>query len=78
LREVFVAAGQGDAALGTRGIAIPLTGKDGERYIAHALPLTSGARRRAGIGYPAVAACSFARRPWRCRLVPKPSARCSN
>ena len=56
LREVFVAAGQGDAALGTRGIAIPLTGKDGERYIAHALPLTSGARRRAGIGYPAVAA----------------------
>jgi len=56
LREVFAAAGQGDAALGTKGIAIPLIGKDGERYIAHALPLTTGARRRAGMAYTAVAA----------------------
>jgi DNA-binding CsgD family transcriptional regulator len=56
LREVFAAAEQGDAALGTRGIAVPLIGKDGERYIAHALPLTSGARRRAGVIYTAVAA----------------------
>jgi PAS domain-containing protein len=45
LRDVFAAAGQGDAALGTRGIAVPLIGGDGERYIAHALPLTSEARR---------------------------------
>ena len=56
LRDVFAAAGQGDAALGTRGIAVPLTGKDGERYIAHALPLTSGARRRAGVVNTAAAA----------------------
>ena len=56
LREVFAAAGQGDAALGTRGIAVPLSGKDGERYIAHALPLTSGARRRAGVVSTAAAA----------------------
>src|ERR1700704_473383 len=56
LRDVFAAAGQGDAALGNRGIAVPLTGKSGERYVAHALPLTSGARRRAGINYTAVAA----------------------
>lgn len=56
LRDVFVAAGQGDAALGTKGIAVPLVGKDGERYVAHALPLTSGARRRAGLVYTAVAA----------------------
>jgi DNA-binding CsgD family transcriptional regulator len=56
LREVFEAAGQGDAAVGTKGIAMPLIGKDGERYVAHALPLTSGARRRAGIAYTAVAA----------------------
>src|SRR5712671_5368281 len=56
LRDVFAAAGQGDAALGTKGIAIPLIGKDGERYIAHALPLTTGARRRAGMAYTAVAA----------------------
>ena len=56
LREVFAAAGQGDAALGTRGIAVPLSGRDGERYIAHALPLTSGARSRAGVVSTAAAA----------------------
>jgi DNA-binding CsgD family transcriptional regulator len=56
LREIFAAAGQGDAALGTLGIAVPLIGKDGERYVAHVLPLTSGARRRAGRTYTAVAA----------------------
>jgi DNA-binding CsgD family transcriptional regulator len=48
LREVFAAAGQGDEALGTKGIAVPLTGEEGERYVAHALPLTSGARQCAG------------------------------
>ena len=56
LREVFAAAGQGDAALGTKGIAVPLTGKDGTRYVAHALPLTSGARRVAGTAYTAAVA----------------------
>jgi DNA-binding CsgD family transcriptional regulator/PAS domain-containing protein len=56
LRDVFAAAGQGDTALGTKGIAVPLIGKDGERYIAHALPLTSGARRRAGVVGTAAAA----------------------
>jgi DNA-binding CsgD family transcriptional regulator len=61
LREVFAAAGQGDAALGVKGIAVPLIGKDGERYVAHALPLTSGARRRAGIIHVAAAAL-FVRR----------------
>jgi DNA-binding CsgD family transcriptional regulator len=49
LQEVFAAAGHGDTALGVRGIAVPLVGQDGEHYIAHALPLTSGARRRAGV-----------------------------
>jgi DNA-binding CsgD family transcriptional regulator len=56
LREIFAAAGQGDAALGTMGIAVPLIGKDDERYVAHVLPLTSGARRRAGRTYTAAAA----------------------
>lgn len=60
-REIFAAAGQGDAALGVKGIAVPLTGKDGERYVAHALPLTSGARRRAGVVYTAAVAL-FVRR----------------
>ena len=61
LRDVFAAAGQGDAALGTKGIAVSLTGEDGERYVAHALPLTSGARRRAGLDRAAAAAL-FVRR----------------
>jgi DNA-binding CsgD family transcriptional regulator len=61
LREVFAAAGQGDAAVGIKGIAVSLTGRDGERYVAHALPLASGARRRAGIDRASVAAL-FVRR----------------
>jgi len=61
LRETFAAASQGDAALGTMGLAVPLIGRDDERYIAHVLPLTSGARRRAGGTYTAVAAL-FVRR----------------
>jgi len=61
LRDVFAAAGQGDVAIGTKGIAVPLIGKDGERYIAHALPLTSGARRRAGV-VSTVAAALFVRK----------------
>jgi DNA-binding CsgD family transcriptional regulator/PAS domain-containing protein len=56
LRDVFAAAGRGDVALGTKGIAVPLIGRDGEHYIAHALPLTSGARRRAGVVSTAAAA----------------------
>ena len=49
-------AGAGDAALGVKGIALPLTARNGERYVAHVLPLTSGARRDAGLAYNAVAA----------------------
>jgi DNA-binding CsgD family transcriptional regulator len=56
LEEVFAAAGQGDATLGVKGIAIPLIGKSGERYVGHALPLTSGARRQAGVAYTAAVA----------------------
>jgi DNA-binding CsgD family transcriptional regulator len=56
LREILVAANAGDVALGTKGIALPLTAHDGERYVAHVLPLTSGARRDAGLAYNAVAA----------------------
>jgi len=56
LHDVFLAAGNGDTAVGVKGIAIPLRARDGERYVAHVLPLTSGARRRAGASYAAVAA----------------------
>jgi DNA-binding CsgD family transcriptional regulator len=56
LREIFGAAGSGDAAVGVKGIAVPLSSREGESYVAHVLPLTSGARRRAGANYAAVAA----------------------
>jgi DNA-binding CsgD family transcriptional regulator len=63
-RELFAAAGSGDAAVGTRGIALPLRAQDGSHYVAHVLPLTSGARRLAGIAYNATVAlfiCKVAR-----------------
>ena len=56
LKEVFAAAAGGDAGIGVKGIAIPLPATSGERWLAHILPLTSGARRRAGVSYAAVAA----------------------
>jgi DNA-binding CsgD family transcriptional regulator len=56
LLDIFTSAGGGDAALGRRGVAVPLKARDGERYVAHVLPLTSGARRQAGVSYGAVAA----------------------
>jgi DNA-binding CsgD family transcriptional regulator len=56
LQEAFAAADSGDAAIGLKGIAVPLGESAGENWIAHILPLTSGARRRAGIEYSAVAA----------------------
>jgi DNA-binding CsgD family transcriptional regulator len=54
--EVFTAATIGDVALGVRGVAVPLNSNNGERWVAHVLPLTTGARRKAGAAYAAVAA----------------------
>lgn len=56
LHDVFTAAGRGDLEIGIKGIAISLSERDGERWLAHILPLTSGARRKAGTEYSAVAA----------------------
>ena len=56
LRDIFLAAATGDAALGDKGVAVPLAARDGERYVVHVLPLTSGARRGAGVSYAAAAA----------------------
>src|SRR3954451_15178775 len=56
LRDILVAAENGDAAVGVKGIALPFTAHNRERYVAHILPLTSGARRGAGLVYNAVAA----------------------
>ena len=56
LADTFATAGNGDAAIGIKGIAVPLVARDSEHYVAHVLPLTSGARRQAGTCYAAAAA----------------------
>jgi DNA-binding CsgD family transcriptional regulator len=56
LADTFATAGNGDAAVGSKGVAVPLMARDGERYVGHMLPLTSGARRKGGNSYAAVAA----------------------
>jgi DNA-binding CsgD family transcriptional regulator len=56
LLDIFKAANAGDTAIGVKGIAVPLTSRSNERYIAHALPLTAGKRRCAGTEYRAVVA----------------------
>jgi DNA-binding CsgD family transcriptional regulator/PAS domain-containing protein len=56
LCDTFSAAGNGDSAVGIKGISIPLTAASGTRWYAHVLPLTSGSRKRAGVLYDAAAA----------------------
>jgi DNA-binding CsgD family transcriptional regulator len=54
LYETLGAAGRGDNALGSRTVS--MTSRKGEDYLTHALPLTSGARKKAGVEYAANAA----------------------
>src|SRR5262245_26543070 len=54
LNETFAAARGGKAGCGIA--AVPLTARDGQRYIAHVLPLGARARRWADTGEAAVAA----------------------
>ncbi|MGE8941936.1 helix-turn-helix transcriptional regulator [Leptospira interrogans] len=56
LSEIFTMAGDSDKALGTKGIAVPLSDHAGGQFVAHVLPLTSGTRRQTGKSYAAVAA----------------------
>jgi DNA-binding CsgD family transcriptional regulator len=56
LGDTFAVAGTGDAAVGIKGIGVPIPARNGEHYVAHVLPLTSGARRQAGESYRASAA----------------------
>jgi len=55
-RDIFAAATKGDASIGVRGVAVPLTSSSEERWFAHVLPLTSGRRQEAGQTNAAVAA----------------------
>jgi DNA-binding CsgD family transcriptional regulator len=56
LHDIFAAARDGDTALGGKGVAVQLTARNGDQFVTHVLPLTTGARRKAGIPYAAVAA----------------------
>jgi DNA-binding CsgD family transcriptional regulator len=56
LRDALLAAAQGDLALGVKGIAVPLIGRDDAHYVAHVLPLNTGERRGAGRAYAAAVA----------------------
>ena len=56
LTDAISSASRGDGAVGTRGIALPITTKAGEHHIAHVLPLTSGRRSETGALLAAVAA----------------------
>ncbi len=75
LSETFAAAGNGDAAVGTKGIAIPLSARDGTQYVCHVLPLTSGARRRSSRAYAAVAGLFVQRAIFEDRSPPELIAR---
>jgi DNA-binding CsgD family transcriptional regulator/PAS domain-containing protein len=50
------ACADGDAAVGTKGLAIPMTTRGGNTFVAHMLPLTASLRRPTGAAYGAVAA----------------------
>jgi DNA-binding CsgD family transcriptional regulator/PAS domain-containing protein len=56
LDEIFGITESGDADAEPRGGAVPLTARDGEHYVAHVLPLTSGSRRQAGTSSETIAA----------------------
>jgi DNA-binding CsgD family transcriptional regulator len=56
LSEAVVSAAGGDAALGMRGVAIRLRAAQQSSWVAHVLPLTSGARQQTGESFAAVAA----------------------
>jgi len=56
LHEIFSSAARDRGDIGPRGDAVPLTGRDGDHYVAHVLSLTAGARRQVGADDSAVAA----------------------
>jgi DNA-binding CsgD family transcriptional regulator len=75
LHETFAAANDGDAAIGSKGIALPLLARDGERYVAHVLPLASRARRCVGNAYAATAAMFVRKAAMECPSAPEIIAR---
>jgi PAS domain-containing protein len=64
LADTFASAGGGDATIGIKEIALPLNTRAGESYVAHVLPLTSGARRRGVSATEPLPPSSCTRQPW--------------
>jgi DNA-binding CsgD family transcriptional regulator len=60
LRETVAGTEYGNGEAGAKSIVLPLSARDGERYLAHVLPLTSVAQRRASAR--AAAAAMFVRK----------------
>ncbi len=60
LRETVAGAEQSDGEAAAKSVVLPLSARDGERYLAHVLPLTPVAGRRAGAR--AAAAAMFVRK----------------
>jgi DNA-binding CsgD family transcriptional regulator len=56
LHASLLAASKGDLAIAEKGVSLPLTSTAGDRYVAHVLPLGSGARQKARSGIAASAA----------------------
>jgi hypothetical protein len=56
LHEIFVNAESSHTAVGAKAAGVLIKEPGGENWVAHVLPLTSGARRKAGVNYAAVAA----------------------
>jgi DNA-binding CsgD family transcriptional regulator len=59
LAQIIPAAGCRETAIGTKGIAVPLSTSDGGHYVAHVLPLAHAALQRAMISHPTVAFALF-------------------
>lgn len=55
LHDAIMMARGGDIAIGSEGIAIPLSSSQERRWLAHILPLTASQRRRGGVTQSAVA-----------------------
>jgi len=56
LQCAFAAAGRADRSPAAGATAVAMTGRDGQRYVADALPLPAGTRRNSGANHRAAAA----------------------
>ena len=73
LHKAISAAGASNTESESRGSAVPLKDREGERYVAHVLPLTASEPNKAGRVSTAVAAYLCGRPSWKPRRRPRSS-----